>query len=78
MKVVGLFCSCGNRLEERPFRIVVSPCRCHLPGHGRSVAALPESFLDDAFVNETQYRERKRLGLPIATEVEKSLYRSLR
>jgi len=69
---VSLHCVCGNVLEKRPFRAVISPCRCATPGPGRSTAAR-ESFLDH--ISERQYRERTRLGLPVVTEIEKSHFR---
>jgi hypothetical protein len=65
-------CSC------RHLALVVmrSPCRCKTPGQGRSVLVHEPAVPDG--VTEEQYAERKRVGLPPITEVERSLFKELR
>ncbi len=70
-------CVCGNVLEQRPFEVRVSPCRCTEPGPGRRTVPR-ESFLNENEVTPTQYAQRKRLGLPVVTEIEKSAIRDAR
>ena len=72
---MSLRCVCGNRLESRPYRVVVSPCKCVQPGPGRSTLHHEDLLYDDQFVSEKQVRERRRLGLPAITDLEKSFYR---
>jgi hypothetical protein len=66
---MATFCCCGNQRNEKPegFKVNTSPCHCTLPaGVRRKLAAgLPWH------VFEQQYNERKRLGLPILTDIEK-------
>lgn len=70
---VGVYCVCGNRLEEKSFLVRVSPCKCASPGEGRSTITR-EDFLD--VISPRQYAERTKLGLPPITEVEKSVFRA--
>lgn len=69
-------CVCGNAIGDPvDFKVTISPCRCQKPGPGRSIAS-HESYLDD--ITATQYAQRKRAGLPIVCEVEKSLLKEIR
>jgi hypothetical protein len=67
-------CVCGNSLRPTEVKITVSPCKCRKPGPGRRTV-LREFVLDENRVTPTQYAERKRLGLPVITEIEKSVCR---
>jgi hypothetical protein len=68
-------CVCGNVIgPDRGYRMTCSPCQCKKPGEGRSTI-LRESFLDD--ISPQQYAQRKRLGLPIVAEIEKSHIREV-
>ena len=62
-------CVCGNVLDsEKAIVVRVSPCRCVRRGGGRrqsGVSVLP------GWVGEEQYTERKRLGLPVVTDIER-------
>ncbi len=66
-------CCCGNKLEPDPsFTVRQAPCKCKAPGPGRRQAA-PHGIPDHVF--EQQYNERKRLGLPIETDMERGVRR---
>ena len=64
-------CCCGNDLSKTPvdFKVTMSPCQCDKPsGPRRSLrAGLP------SYVFAKQYAERKRLGLPLETDVERAV-----
>jgi hypothetical protein len=64
-------CCCGNvtRPEvEVVIRLLV--CRCAAPGRGKRQG---RRKADIERVQEKQWHERKRLGLPVMTDVEKAL-----
>lgn len=65
-------CICGNKLGEREYTLRVSPCRCASPGLGPRVARAFEEVPD--YVSPQQYAERKRLGLPVVTDIERSAF----
>ena len=64
-------CCCGNTLRNKPedFQLTMSPCQCDKPsGPRRSLrAGLPNH------VFAKQYAERKRLGLPLETDIERAV-----
>jgi hypothetical protein len=65
-------CVCGNTLREASeyaFRVVRSPCRCAVPGPSRRTTLEREPSLEH--VSRRQYHERKRLGLPLLTPLER-------
>ncbi len=67
------FCKCNNQLSETPktFRVVQHPCKCDEPGPRSSWNHAPNlDPLDD--VLPRQYEQRKRLNLPIQTDIERS------
>lgn len=71
-------CVCGKILETCrcqgvKVKITQSPCRCARPDSGPRTLRR-QNPLDGVF-SETQYNERKRLGLPLATDIEKSASR---
>lgn len=69
-------CVCGNEIGSDPgFRVTYSPCRCDAPGPYRTTLGR-ESILDD--ITATQYAERKRTGLPLVTDSERSVLKEIR
>lgn len=65
-------CCCGNvlRIGARiPIR--TSPCRCQKPGPGPTTRAA--GWLPDD-VPRHQFEERRRVGLPVLTDVERAAY----
>lgn len=61
-------CCCGNELEPNPsYRVRHSPCRCAKPHSGQRTL-IPRNLPD--FVTERQMKDRKRLGLPVVTDIE--------
>jgi len=65
-------CACGNILRECPVTIRVHPCRCEKPGNGKRRAPI-WGIPDD--LPRKQYEERKRLNLPVLTDMERSGFR---
>ncbi len=64
-------CCCGNLLRKEPrFKVVKYPCQCEKPGTERRRP--PKVGLSD-YVDRRTYEQRTRLGLPVQTEVEKSV-----
>jgi hypothetical protein len=63
-------CCCGNDLDEKPdgFTVRMHPCRCEKPA-GRRQSTQMQGLPWHVF--KQQYEERKRLGLPILTDIEK-------
>jgi hypothetical protein len=65
-------CCCGNELRSTPVQITVSPCCCEEPGKGRSflrvVPAIPQG------ITRQHYTERKKLGLPLMTDAERTQF----
>ena len=63
-------CCCGNVLErDLPYRSVKSPCLCEAVGpRGRSGRRNEPQL---GWVTEEQRQERRRLGLPEVTDIEK-------
>jgi len=61
-------CVCGNFLRETTYKMRESPCRCDEPGPGSSFLRQPAIR-----VTEAQYNERRKHGLPIQLDCEKSL-----
>lgn len=62
-------CRCGNTLGESNFRITVHPCRCDDPGPDRKA---PPNLDLLSNVPERQYNQRKKVGLPLQTDVERA------
>lgn len=66
-------CICGNELGDDPgFRVTHSPCRCDDPGTGPRQTPchdLPRC------VSKQQYEERKRVGLPVVSGIERPFSR---
>ena len=63
-------CICGNRLGDRPrgFTVRQSPGSCEHPGPGKRTASQTDLPF---WVTKKQYEDRKRLGLPIVTPLER-------
>ena len=62
-------CCCGNVLrEDAPCEIRLRICRCERPGPGRLAGSCPFDLLEE--IPESQYNERKALGLPVVGKLE--------
>lgn len=65
-------CVCGNETSPEPdFKVTHSPCRCETPGSGRrtlGAQGMPR------YVSKQQFEERRRLGLPVVTDIERGSY----
>ena len=71
-------CRCGNVLDAndgRGYTYIPASCQCRHPGHKHPSnlrhATIPEG------VTDTQYAERVRTGLPIATDSERAMLREI-
>ena len=65
-------CVCGNHLSDKPtVKSTMSPCKCDAPGPGRTVLVARHGIPEFCF--ERQYEQRTRLGLPLMTDIEKSV-----
>jgi hypothetical protein len=64
-------CVCGNVLDAQlEYRCTRSPCRCAVPGRGPGQLRCHDL---PSWVLRKQYDERKRLGLPVVTPIERTL-----
>jgi hypothetical protein len=69
-------CVCGNELgRDRACPVTRSPCRCETPGPGPSVLNRQLSAVSLEHVSRRQYHERRRLGLPLLSPLERSVLR---
>ena len=74
-------CVCGNTLSQcrcpdpGKLKIRRSPCRCEEPGPGHTTA--PGPWLPQA-LTEQHVSERRKLGLPMLTDIEKHAFKKTR
>ena len=67
-------CCCGNPLPAKVsgFLTTVSPCRCTIPGKGKSVLRRVEAVPDG--ITKQHYDERKAAGAPMMTDGERAAF----
>jgi len=67
-------CCCGNiTRDDARCEVRLRVCRCEHPGPGRRAGDTPFDVLSE--IPESQYIERKRLGLPVVGELEAAILR---
>ena len=72
-----IVCSCGNTLPGKvSFKVNSSPCRCEEKGPLKRMRSIDVPVPD--FVTEQVYNERKRVGLDVATPLERGLEKAKR
>ena len=64
-------CACGNELGSLDFQMIVSPCRCELPGDQAKMLPTPGTL--PSFMHDSAVKERRAAGLRDCTDYERGV-----